>query len=97
MNWKKKRRNPSTLLFQTLKYRILAAARILYAKFWKDEVIPELYEWKAKVIYMSEMDKLTKKLRGGTKVDFKKEWDKWNQYCKSDSDFQRFDLFMDIS
>lgn len=40
---------------------MLAAARILLAKYWKGEKIPELFEWKAKVIYMADMDKLTKK------------------------------------
>lgn len=46
---------------RTLIWYMLAAGRILYAKIWKSENIPELYEWKAKLIYMSGMDKLTKK------------------------------------
>lgn len=42
---------------RTVLWYIILAARILYAKFWKDEATPELYEWKTKVIYISKMDK----------------------------------------
>lgn len=80
---------------RTLIWYMLAAARILFARYWKEERIPEIYGWKAKLIYIAEMDKLTKKLRGCSRVDFK-EWHKWTEYCKKDSDFQKFALNMDL-
>lgn len=81
---------------RTLVWYLLAAAHILYAKYWKHVEIPDIYEWKAKIVYMSEMDKLTKKLRGCLKKDFKGEWIKWQRYCEKDCDFQKFNLNFDI-
>lgn len=36
---------------------MMTAARIIYVKHWETQCTPELYEWKAKVMSMAEMDK----------------------------------------
>lgn len=40
---------------------MLTAARILYAKHWKHEQIPKISERINKLVFLAEMDKLTKK------------------------------------
>lgn len=81
---------------RTIIWYMLAAARILLAKYWKSEKTPELFEWKAKLIYMADVDKLTKKLRGCSKSKYMQEWSKWTKYCNKDPDFQQFTLNMEI-
>lgn len=81
---------------RTLVLYLLAAARILYAKYWESTEIPDIYEWKAKIIYMCEMDKLTKRLRDCLREEYRNEWVKWLKYCGKDNDFQKFNLNFDI-
>lgn len=75
---------------------MLTVARIIFPKYWKCETIPDLLQWKAIVIYMAEMDKLTKKLRGSCKEKCKEDWAKWAKYCGPDSDFHQFILNLEI-
>lgn len=47
---------------------MLTAARILYAKHWKHEQIPKISERINKLVFLAEMDKLTKKTGGTTRL-----------------------------
>lgn len=55
---------------KTLLWYMVVAARILYAKYWKGDKIPNTSEWIEKLIFFSEMDKITKKVREQKGVEF---------------------------
>lgn len=59
---------------------MIVAARILHAKYWKEDKIPEITEWLNKLIFFVEMDKITRKLRGHLDTEFKEDWIKLKNY-----------------
>lgn len=44
---------------RTIIWYMIAAAKIIYAKYWKLDKIPKTIEWLNKSIFFAEMDKLT--------------------------------------
>lgn len=67
---------------RTLAWYILAAARIILAKYWKIDKVPKTIEWLEKLIFFAEMDKITKKLRGQIDIEFKVDWLKLKNYIE---------------
>lgn len=59
---------------RTLLWYMLAAARIVYAKYWKQSEIPRMVEWLNKTIFLAEIDKITRKLREQLDTEFKEDW-----------------------
>lgn len=78
------------LYFETIKSRdrislwhLLTAARLQYAKLWKQREIPSTKDWIQSVIQMIEMDKLSRKAREQDSEGFKQNWDKVKEYIEN--------------
>lgn len=65
---------------RTIVRYMLLSPRILYAKFWKTVQIPRTFEWLNKLIFMAEMDKITRKLRERDDKRVKEDWVKLRKY-----------------
>lgn len=58
---------------RTLTWYMLIAARIVLAKYWKLKKFPKTSEWLEKLVFLAEMDKITKKLRNQNDEKFQTE------------------------
>lgn len=67
---------------RTLTWYSIVAARLTYAKYWKTEKIPKTSEWMEKLMYLAEMDKITKKLREQNDEKYKNDWIKLKKYTE---------------
>lgn len=59
---------------------MIVAARVVYAKYWKQKQIPKISEWDRKLLFYAEMDKITRKLREQNEIGFKEDWKKLKVY-----------------
>jgi len=53
---------------------MITAARLLYAQFWKTQILPTIQEWLLKLMDMAENDKLTCLLKENSNCCYFKEW-----------------------
>lgn len=63
-------------------WHLLTAARLQYAKLWKQKVVPSLENWIQSVIQMIKMDKLTWKIREQDPKGFIENWGKVKDYME---------------
>uniref|UniRef100_A0A670ICM2 Reverse transcriptase domain-containing protein n=1 Tax=Podarcis muralis TaxID=64176 RepID=A0A670ICM2_PODMU len=61
----------------------VTAARIVLAQKWKQEEVPTVEEWRAKLIEYAELDKLTGKIRYTKDQKFIKDWEKFVCYLEN--------------
>lgn len=71
---------------------MIASTRILYTKLWKVEQVPRISEWLNKLIFMAEMDKITRKLREQRENGFKSDWGKLKTYIEKKWKSKDFNL-----
>lgn len=69
---------------------MLTAARIIYAKYWKQNKVPKLTEWLDKLVFFTEMDKISKKLKEQVDTEYKREWCKLKNYLEKRWKSQNF-------
>lgn len=48
---------------RTIIWYLLTLARIQYAKYWRQEKIPTVDEWRQSIIQTMELDKISRKLK----------------------------------
>uniref|UniRef100_A0A670JS00 Reverse transcriptase domain-containing protein n=1 Tax=Podarcis muralis TaxID=64176 RepID=A0A670JS00_PODMU len=69
-------------------YYAVTAARVTLAQKWKQQEIPTVEEWRAKLLDYAELDKLTGKIRYIRNQKFNKEWEKFVDYLEQLSEGQ---------
>lgn len=70
-------------------YMVVAACQ-LYTRCWETGNIPQIEEWKQPLLKYAKLDKLMKKLKGKTNMDYMEKWQKLNLYFKSNKKFMSY-------
>lgn len=59
---------------------MIIAARIIYAHYWKQEEVPDIWDWTQKMLHKNEMEKLTITLKDQEADGFYNDWGKFKEY-----------------
>ena len=64
---------------------VTTAARILFAKYWKNEATPTIQEFIAKVLEMADINILTEVLKDKEIVEVRKKWESLYNWMRDEN------------